>query len=264
MKDKKNSTIDGLEKKNIFSIPENYFEKMPLEISRKIEASSLTKIAFTKNIFQVPDGYFEKLPEAIADEVLVSEKLKSPIFIIPEGYFEQLPKAIAQKVIPRDLLLADQLKSKIFLAPEGYFNKLPLVLQEKIARKNQPIWLPDLSLKPTLRYAIAACTLATLLLSGWWLLQNRTYQNNTFANQNQSSQSVDIEAVMAQLNKEDIHDYLAHHEHEDILIEAAMKSKKKIHKEIEKTIPVHKHEKEIIREELELLDTRDLETDMEL
>ena len=234
-KRRQNIKIEGLQKKNIFSVPENYFEKLPLEIIQKLETENpLVKEVFSKNIYQLPEGYFENLSEAInkrlqPDEIFLSEKIKTPVFT----------------------------------APEGYFDKLPSLIQEKTTGKKKQIFLPEWNLQPALRYAAVASVLLIIALSGWWLFQNREYNSPGVAYEN-VNKPADINVLMAQLNNDDIRDYLAHHEHEDILIEAALNSKKEIHKEIEKTIPVHKREKEIIKEEIELLDSDELETGLEM
>jgi hypothetical protein len=268
-KRRQNIKIEGLQKKNIFSVPENYFEKLPLEIIQKLETENpLVKEVFSKNIYQLPEGYFENLSEAInkrlqPDEIFLSEKIKTTVFSTPEGYFENLSEAINKRVQPGEIFLSEKIKTPVFTAPEGYFDKLPSLIQEKTTGKKKQIFLPEWNLQPALRYAAVASVLLIIALSGWWLFQNREYNSPGVAYEN-VNKPADINVLMAQLNNDDIRDYLAHHEHEDILIEAALNSKKEIHKEIEKTIPVHKREKEIIKEEIELLDSDELETGLEM
>jgi hypothetical protein len=230
-----NIKIEELEKKNVFSVPENYFEKLPFEIIQKIEEKNpLTKQVFSKNVFQLPEGYFDNLSEAIN-----------------------------KKVVPDEIFLSEKLKTTVFNTPENYFDELPLRIQEKTSGKKKQIFLPEWNLQPALRYAAVACLLLIIALSGWWLFQNKEYNTPGVAYEN-VTKPVDINVFMAQLNKDDIRDYLGHHEHEDLLMEAALNSKKEIHKEIEKTIPVNKLEKEIIKEEIELLDSDELESELEM
>ena len=234
-KRRQNIKIEGLQKKNIFSVPENYFEKLPLEIIQKVEAENpLSQEVFKENIYQLPEGYFDRLSEAIH-----------------------------QRVVPNEIFLSEKLKTTVFTTPEDYFDNLPSIIQGKTTGRKKQVFLPEWNLQPALRYAAVACTTLIVALSGWSLFQNKEYTTPGVAYEN-VTKPADINVLMAQLNKDDIREYLAHHEHEDLLMEAALNSKKEIHKEIEKTIPVNKLEKQIIKEEIELLDPGDLETEMEL
>jgi hypothetical protein len=230
-----NIKIETLQKKNIFSVPENYFEKLPFEIIQKLEAENpLSQKVFKENIYR-----------------------------LPESYFENLTNAINKRVVPDEIFLSEKVKTTIFTTPENYFENLPSLIQKKTTEKKKQIFLPELNLQPSLRYAAVVAVLLIIALSGWWLFQNKEYGNQGVAYK-KTPTSADVNVLMAQLNKEDIRDYLAHHDHEDILMEAALNSTKEIHKEIEKTIPVNKREKEIIKQEIELLDSDELETELEL
>jgi ABC-type multidrug transport system fused ATPase/permease subunit len=110
--------------KNIFKVPEGYFEALPTQIQARIAQENLIKIS-RENVFLVPQAYFEALPTYIQARVT---RLEGNVFEVPTQYFEQLPLDIQQKILPT---LPISNITKVLQTPEGYFENL----QHHILRK---------------------------------------------------------------------------------------------------------------------------------
>jgi len=104
--------LAAIEKKNVFFVPENYFETINLELIKKLDIDFFSSNA---NNLYVPNAYFENLGDNILKKIKVQEldpaeelKAISPMlysiqnesaFTIPPGYFQQLPEIIFDKII---------------------------------------------------------------------------------------------------------------------------------------------------------------------
>ncbi|HMU08838.1 MAG TPA: hypothetical protein PKC54_02460 [Ferruginibacter sp.] len=138
-----------MEKVNVFTVPEGYFERLSGDIMAGIgyEKESITAIPPALKTEDVPEGYFENLADTILAKVKgenVFDELKtlSPmlysiqnenVFDVPQGYFEGLSDAILAKV--KNENAADELKTlspmlysiqneNVFEVPQGYFESL--------------------------------------------------------------------------------------------------------------------------------------------
>jgi hypothetical protein len=91
--------LENVPKKNIFKVPENYFE----DLSSKIEQStqSVVENLPKENIFKVPESYFEGLSNTIEfrTQSVVENLPKENIFKVPESYFEELEENILSRTI---------------------------------------------------------------------------------------------------------------------------------------------------------------------
>lgn len=118
--------------RNVYTVPEMYFDTLPDHIMSHIRLCSVLQ-APQQTPYQVPTGYFDALSSRILSQVhiqqagasqqtvagnnevyqelqqlapLLNTISKQPVFSIPENYFEaqpQLPVAIAEKAILRTL-----------------------------------------------------------------------------------------------------------------------------------------------------------------
>lgn len=86
---------------NPFSVPDGYFEDLPVKVSNSIYIEKL-KVKTTQTGFCTPENYFKELNENINSEVL-KQKIKSVIgdenYTIPSNYFEQLKSSILEKTV---------------------------------------------------------------------------------------------------------------------------------------------------------------------
>jgi hypothetical protein len=93
--------LAGLPLRNPFSVPEGYFEDLPLKVSNSVYVEKL-KAEGTQTGFHTPENYFKELNENINSEIL-KEKIKSAVpeegYIIPVNYFEQLKSNILDKTV---------------------------------------------------------------------------------------------------------------------------------------------------------------------
>lgn len=151
--------LAAMEKVNVFTVPEGYFESLSGDIVAGIgyEKGITATISSDVRTTDVPDGYFENLAETILAKVKgenASDELRilSPmlqgiqhenVFDVPQGYFEGLSEAILAKI--KNENVADELRTlspmlysiqneNVFEVPQGYFESLG----EEVMNKVQP------------------------------------------------------------------------------------------------------------------------------
>jgi putative heme iron utilization protein len=127
--------LENLPRKNIFKVPENYFQELPSTIEQRTQ--SIVESLPKENIFKVPENYFEQLSSTIEQRTLsVVESLpKENIFKVPENYFETLESQIlahttqATKIVPLITWSAKRTWASVAacsaIAILGYFTLMP-------------------------------------------------------------------------------------------------------------------------------------------
>ncbi len=119
------SLLAGIEKNNIFSVPEGYFDVLSIDIFKKINT---TLAEFKTDKLAVPEGYFENLSTSVLNKIksLYDDPVQelrslSPmlyslqnenVFDIPAGYFKNLQDDILDKVIEKQQAKVVQLKNR--------------------------------------------------------------------------------------------------------------------------------------------------------
>lgn len=112
--------IAGMEKVNVFTVPEGYFENLSADILIGIAGEKSIHIDSISNpaTGDVPQGYFDNLADTILSKIKVmetenaSDELKafSPmlysiqnenVFEVPKGYFERLSDQVLNRVQPQ-------------------------------------------------------------------------------------------------------------------------------------------------------------------
>ncbi len=111
--------LAGMEKTNVFHVPEKYFDELHLRIANYVMLNNTTGSEIKKeNIQQVPIGYFDSLSDQILSKVKsiyfesAEEELRnlSPmlyalkgenVFIVPKNYFDSLAEEVVEKVKPQ-------------------------------------------------------------------------------------------------------------------------------------------------------------------
>jgi len=112
--------LAGMEKTNVFTVPEGYFDALTGDVLAAIQEEQ--GLVFTalpgSSRPAVPDGYFDNLADAILSRVKAEEKdnageelrTLSPmlysiqdarVFDVPAGYFESVPEMILGKLKPQ-------------------------------------------------------------------------------------------------------------------------------------------------------------------
>lgn len=117
--------LAGMEKKNLFSVPEGYFDVLSISVLKNINTISSE---FNKDKLSVPEGYFENLSSSILEKIrslnqTAEQELRtlSPmlysiqnenVFTVPTGYFRNLENAILDRVIEKPQAKVVQLKKR--------------------------------------------------------------------------------------------------------------------------------------------------------
>jgi len=154
--------LAGMEKTNVFTVPEGYFDGLAdhaLIVCKAEEASVLNDLSKQEHR-EVPAGYFDNLADSIMAKIkaveneTAAEELRtlSPAlysiqnentFEVPAGYFDGLPDAIMAKINDANETVAEELKTlspalysiqneNVFEVPAGYFDGLADAIMSKI------------------------------------------------------------------------------------------------------------------------------------
>jgi hypothetical protein len=225
--------LENLEKKNIFSTPDHYFDELSDKINLKIQTADLS----------------------------TNKKYKGSIFKAPEGYFENLPHIITSQIGQEEQLKEVKLKENIYGTPEGYFETLPSIVQNKISAKKKKIFISEWTIQPAFQYSLAAAVILTIVL----IVIFRSSPEIT--PRTMVVKEINIDKILEGISIADINSYVRENEiilDEGLIEDIALSSKKEIPKIIEKSIPVSAKEKQQLKEEIELHDLNDLELDMEM
>ncbi|MDB5198365.1 MAG: hypothetical protein JWO92_328 [Chitinophagaceae bacterium] len=119
------SLLAGMEKKNVFSVPEEYFNELSINIFKKINTINSE---FKTDKLTVPEGYFENLSSSVLNKIKSlqddpAQELRtlSPmlysiqnenVFRVPAGYFRNLENDILDKVITKPPTKIIELKKR--------------------------------------------------------------------------------------------------------------------------------------------------------
>jgi hypothetical protein len=102
--------LAGLEKKNVFSVPEGYFDELTVNTLKRVGTGNFKTLT-------VPEGYFESLATSVLGKIRSLEidaaaelRTLSPmlysiqnenVFSVPRGYFNNLENDILDKIKPQ-------------------------------------------------------------------------------------------------------------------------------------------------------------------
>lgn len=116
------SLLSGIEKKNVFSVPEGYFDILSITILKRLDTSP------SIDTLTIPEGYFENLSSSILQKIrslneTAEQELRalSPmlysiqnenVFEVPAGYFSGLQNNILDKVVERPQVKVIELKKR--------------------------------------------------------------------------------------------------------------------------------------------------------
>jgi hypothetical protein len=119
------SVLAAIDKKNVFSVPEGYFEVLSIDVLKQINTGSDEA---GKGKLSVPDGYFENLSSSVLNQVkslnegagnelrALSPMLYSiqneNVFEVPPGYFKSLEENILNKIITKPAAKIVELKKR--------------------------------------------------------------------------------------------------------------------------------------------------------
>lgn len=124
--------IAGLEKVNVFSVPQGYFEYLSTDVMTGIEIEMGLQNN-TSSAENIPLGYFDSLAETVlqkikaqySEDALAELRALSPmlysiqnenIYTVPGGYFENLVADVLDKVLPTQTkVVVMKKRSSVFL-----------------------------------------------------------------------------------------------------------------------------------------------------
>lgn len=200
--------LAGLEKVNVFAVPEGYFDNLEQRIKDFAISNSINETVFDKsNVLQVPKGYFDSLstnilakikmlsPETAHEElqnispVLLSLQ-KENIFKVPYGYFDSLDINILAEIKRSPAETAnDELKNlapvlrslkteNVFKVPKDYFEHFAGTVTSKI----KPATAKIITMQPRrswLKIAAAAVVTGAIAISSLNIFNHPSNQDNT-------------------------------------------------------------------------------------
>ena len=223
------STIDN---NNIFTVPDGYFDELPLKILGKIqdvqqevpdnyfEELPLKVLGGLQESASVPEAYFDNLAVEVLGKIISAEKSQE----IPAGYFEGLTTNVLQRIKAEEQELSSLEEMELFsptiaeignqhpfTVPVGYFEKNIKTVQDQLAPKTLAPIVQMGATRKILKYAVAA-VVTGLLGFGLYTFNfdSDTAEVNpvVMAQADKIIETNNIDAVFNSLTEEDITDYM--------------------------------------------------------
>lgn len=187
------SVLASIEKKNIFSVPEGYFEILSIKLLKHVNGGSAQLETIR---LSVPDGYFENLSSSVLSQI------------------KSLNKGASQELREMSPMLYSIQNENVFDVPNGYFKHLQDEILKKIntgptakiveIKKRDSIW----------KYAAAAVVTGFIGLSALINFNSSqpTFESTTVTSDGKSAAEFknesQLNAAIAMLPEEDIINYL--------------------------------------------------------
>jgi hypothetical protein len=229
--------IAGLDKVNVFKVPEGYFNELHLRITdfTIINNTSSPDNTNATNLQQVPEGYFDSLSDSILAKVKIAysenteierdsallQSLKGiNVFTIPNGYFDALTDSVLSKTKTshaekaeeelRDIspMLYSIKGENVFTVPNGYFESFADEIIEKI--KPQPAKVITMKKRTSwFKYAAAAVVAGIISVTSLQIFNNSH-------NSDVSSLPADVQISFKYKTQDDINNGIAKLSDDDI------------------------------------------------
>jgi hypothetical protein len=187
------SLLAGIEKKNVFSIPEGYFDMLSITILKKLDTSPLIET------LTVPEGYFENLSSSIL------QKIRS------------LNETAEQELRTLSPMLYSIQNENVFEVPAGYFLNLQNDILDKVVEKPQAKVIELNKRDSVWKYAAAAVVTGVIGLSSLMMFdasQNSRANNldesisSSIQKASQFKDEQQVNAAIASLSDDDVIKYL--------------------------------------------------------
>lgn len=178
--------LAGMDKVNIFTVPDKYFVHLPTHIISSI------KKTVTPSVYTVPEGYFDTL----ADTILARVK-------------SEIPVATADELKELSPVLYNIQRKNIWELPKKYFDDFPENMLKKVSSETSKVLVMQKRRNVVVRYAIAAA-LAGVMALGVFKLTNKNGTNvDATVNMGlQIARENSFEEELAKVNNTDIIQYL--------------------------------------------------------
>ena len=193
--------IAAIEKANVFSVPDGYFDSISDTVLLSInEGSSYINTPPFSKTTDIPTGYFDNLSNSILEKIKQQEANELPaifstikkdqLFQVPGNYFETLAdsilnniknssdKVVAEEDRPLPAVLQNLKTMQPFKVPEGYFDNLSDNILNKVNQQPGAKVIAMPGRFPILKYAAAAVITGALAL-GIYKFSNQPPVNNT-------------------------------------------------------------------------------------
>ncbi len=205
------------DRRNVFFIPQNYFNELPDAIRANIFLHTVT----ISDPFTVPENYFENFPALLLDKIKdnavpnVFGNNTRVIYTVPENYFDNFANGVLKKIKQSNQVSAQQEleeispflsaipRTNVYSVPENYFSKISETVPSEPPAKI--ISIGGRTRKWT-NYAAAACIAA--LLFGGSFLHFYTKGNAEIHSVVSSVSNEDLQKQISVLSDEEIADYL--------------------------------------------------------
>lgn len=176
--------LAGIDSKNVFCIPEDYFNTVADTILACVNTEALLNPAES----DVPAGYFDSLASNILGKIngtaanelseiapfLAGIKKENP-FKVPQNYFEQLPSDVVaiQKEERIPVILQDARTLQPFTVPLGYFDNLSADILSKVKKDSGAKLITMLKRSSmVVKYAAAAVIIGAITLGVYKFTNN--------------------------------------------------------------------------------------------
>lgn len=218
--------VAGISNRNVYSVPEGYFEAMLADVLQTVQHFSSAEKAIPG--FAVPEGYFEglagsimnRIKTEISEESGVLQALRSAeTYTVPDGYFDALPGRIISRIQTEkeegSVLLEPVKHINPYRVPAGYFEELSGEISRRLTEQ-QPAKVIIMQKRSSFfRYAAAAVITGLMGLSIISLLNNRQNtekpsiaMTDVITDANKMLKEGDLEKQFSSLSDADIVNYL--------------------------------------------------------
>ena len=196
--------VANLDSRNVFEVPEGYFDTLPASILLKIKnletesaqgdpAPGFLDQVSKSNPFSVKDGYFDSLAGEILSKIRQSNST-NPI------------DAEISELSP---LLADLRKKQVFEVPMGYFDGLEGdIIQKLNPEKRGKVISLGAGKRSFLNYAAAASVIGIIGIGALMMFRNGNNSNSNSANSSTAVLNQSINGVMPQVSDEALANFL--------------------------------------------------------
>lgn len=218
--------VAGISNRNVYSVPEGYFEAMLADVLQTVQHFSSAEKAIPG--FAVPEGYFEglagsimnRIKTEISEESGVLQALRSAeTYTVPDDYFDALPGRIISRLQTEkeegSVLLEPVKHINPYRVPAGYFEELSGEISRRLTEQQPAKVIIMQKRSSVFRYAAAAVITGLMGLSIISLLNNRQNtekpsiaMTDVITDANKMLKEGDLEKQFSSLSDTDIVNYL--------------------------------------------------------
>ncbi len=146
--------LSELERKNVFMVPEGYFNDLHKKILKQINKDKANPVFGLNNSLAVPEGYFENLSTNILNKI--------------KGLENERPSEELKKL---SILLYSLQGTNVFKVPHDYFNQLSAEISNTIKPQGKVVSMR--SKNTVWKIAVAAMMTGVIAVSTLWISQKQ-------------------------------------------------------------------------------------------